>query len=276
MAADVTFVNQTKTVLYLRAFNSKCSGGLNKTFSLSPGESEPVTTSGGNAVCYLAFLSASNPVPVYCDTVTAPTTVTFDAKTSFCRPKPAQPVAQDKSKVVAGGQSGPTVHYRIRIVPKSGGGGGGTVYLEDEEHLHAILANWTDPLTPPRTETRCSNEAWGDWPWGGQWRICVGWEIDCQWMENELDLDVSSALTTPYDTLKNTVDMCLKDSVVAAAVAGVISALGTGAGGLAVAEETFHDVFLACLTVSIPNDITSVQLNTYSHWSDWRPCVAPH
>jgi hypothetical protein len=95
-------------------------------------------------------------------------------------------------------------------------------------------------------------------------------------MQNELDLNVSSALTTPYDKLKQTVDACLQDAVVAGAVSGVIAVAGTGGAGIGVAEQTFQDVFLACVTASIPSsEILDVSLNIRSQWSSWRVCIAP-
>jgi hypothetical protein len=76
-------------------------------------------------------------------------------------------------------------------------------------------------------------------------------------------------------TLKNTVDQCLQDGLVAGAIAGVISAAGTGGAGIGVAEQTFQDVFTACVTANIPTDILGTSLDIRSHWSQWGACVAP-
>jgi hypothetical protein len=274
LAQQATFVNKTKALLYVRAFSGfatdKCTGPIIKELSLNPTAQDKITI-GSNAFCYAASKSNDpNIAPVYCGIgINAPITVTFDDSTPPCRPLVSATQKQQQVKITLRGTAKPLLAAGSR-------GGGGVVYLDDSVHLQATLANWIDPLTPPHTEARCTKLATGDWPWGGSWSFCVGWEVDCQWMQNDLELVVTSALTTSYDALKQAVDDCLHDAVIVGAISGVIAAVGTGGGGLAVAQQTFQDVFVACLAAKIgAGELLSVSLTIHSDWSSWRPCVAP-
>lgn len=266
--ADVTFTNETQGILYMRVFNGACNNKPtpNTAFSLNPQAAQSVTPVGGASACYVASrLADPNQAPTYCGTATAPTAIKFDLSSPFC-------MSIERSKL-AGQQAKPTSGKSAakRNVSE------GTIFLSDDIHLDATLAQWTDPLTPPQTSARCSREAWGDWPWGGQWRFCVEWSVDCQWMQNKLKLYVSSAIeTTTYDKLKDTVKACLNDAVVGGAVAGVVAAVGTGGTGVAVATQVFQDLFLTCVTATIPKeDIHGISLGTTSQWSQWGVCVKP-
>ncbi len=274
LAEQATFANNTKGVLYLWAYSGfntdKCTGPLIKQLSLNPTAKDKITISGDNIFCYAASKSNdSNQAPLYCDIgVTAPISITFDASTPACRP-------------MAGMRKKQQLKVTLRSAARQNNisasrGGGGVVYTDDSVHLQATIANWIDPLTPPQTEAHCTNIATGDWPWGGSWSFCVGWEVDCQWMQNDLELVVVSQLTTKYDDLKQAVEDCLHEATIVGAISGVVATLGTGAGGLAAAEQTFQDVFVACLADKIGADqIVGVSLNINSNWTSWRPCISP-
>jgi len=66
------------------------------------------------------------------------------------------------------------------------------------EYGRQKIAQWTDPFTPPQTRTRCVSEAWGKWPWGGEWRTCNGWATDVRTMQVVVYLNpCSPLLNTP-------------------------------------------------------------------------------
>lgn len=95
-------------------------------------------------------------------------------------------------------------------------------------------------------------------------------------MQNDLELVVTSPITATFADLKQAVSDCLNDAVIVGSISGVIAAVGTGGAGVAVADQTFQDVFVACLAGKIGADqILSVSLNIGSNWSAWSPCIAP-
>jgi hypothetical protein len=60
------------------------------------------------------------------------------------------------------------------------------VSLSSGQYGRKKIVQWGDPLTPPQSRTRCVSEAWGKWPWGGEWRTCNGWATDYRTMQVEL------------------------------------------------------------------------------------------
>lgn len=127
LASDATVVNNTKTVLYVRAFGGfntdKCTGPLVKQLSLNPTAKDIIVLTGGDTFCYAASRSNDpNQAPVYCAIgVTAPITITFDASTPACRP--TVPAMQKKQQLKI------TLRGSARPLHLAANGGGGVSYL---------------------------------------------------------------------------------------------------------------------------------------------------
>jgi hypothetical protein len=132
MAADVTFVNNTKVILYMRVFDDSCDQPLKMSFSLNPSESSKPITPSRNSLCYRASRSPNpNLPPLYCGTATAPQTVTFDAGTQLCSKTGSHGQTQSKT----GSQGSRTLRNTSQR-----SGGGGLVYIDDDVHLQKRLA----------------------------------------------------------------------------------------------------------------------------------------
>ena len=279
-AADVTFKNDTKQMVYIKAGDGNCTDAppLNKSLSVNPKESGTLSTAASNKMCYVAaHIPDVLHAPRYCGSVVAPVLVVIADNTPVCQMKPKNAKATNatlRPKVVSKSTMGSGGGNR-QVITRKYAGGGGTVHVYEGIWAYISLAVWNDPLTPPQTAAHCTQEAWGDWPWGGQWRVCVGWGLDCQWMQNELVLAVrTDDMSYGYDNLKNAVTTCLNDAVIAGTIAGIIETVATGGVGLAAAEETFRDIFFACIEASFPDLVLgSVSFEEWSHWTSWSPCT---
>ena len=117
------------------------------------------------------------------------------------------------------------------------------------------LGSWTDPLTPPKTRTKCVKYA--SWPGG---KTCIGWKTQTKWMKTEATLIVQ--LKSPKQ-IKQQIEECMKTAAIGAAIAGII----TGGSAAAVALEK---LFFACLTAKLGDEIVSVRIHVRGRWSSWR------
>jgi hypothetical protein len=249
VVAGVKFSNNGKKLEYVRALygaNVDCSKKpIRENFSLNPGDVRELASVAGEKVCYITSTHPKvEQYPMHCgetdqdldvSTLTQPCNGTFTASS----------VRQ--------------------VSPKS------SVKLSATEILLEYnLTSWNDPLTPPHTATRCVSEAWGHWPWCDEWRTCNGWATDCSWLRNELFLIVRvgyDPVTIPDPAA--VVSACLNEAATAAALAGAVAAIVTGAGAAA-AEQAFIAVFQACLVAQLnPIEIRFEQRN---HWTPWGPC----
>jgi hypothetical protein len=121
------------------------------------------------------------------------------------------------------------------------------------------IARWKDPLTLPHSRSECVKWTTGHIPFDGDYKICVGWKIQWQWMYVSAFLRVTTA--NPQD-IGHAVDECFKTAAVAAAIAAVIT------GGSA-AVGTFESVMKGCLVAKLP-DLGSVTAYTTSAWGPWE------
>jgi hypothetical protein len=121
------------------------------------------------------------------------------------------------------------------------------------------IARWKDPLTLPHSRSECAKWATGHIPFDGDYKICVGWKIQWQWMYVSAFLRVTTA--NPQD-IGSAIDECFKTAAVAAAIAAIVT------GGSA-AIGTFESVMKACLVAKLP-DVVSVTAYTTSAWGPWE------
>lgn len=121
------------------------------------------------------------------------------------------------------------------------------------------LARWKDITTLPQSREECVDWAWGDIPFDGQWKTCIGWKVQWRWMYTTAYVRIATADQADIGTA---LDDCLKTAACAGALAGIIS------GGSA-AITTFEGVLKACLVSKLPS-LISVAAWTSSGWGDWE------
>jgi hypothetical protein len=121
------------------------------------------------------------------------------------------------------------------------------------------LGRWKDPLTLPHSRMECVKWAKGDIPFDGQYKICIGWKTQFQWMYVTAWLRVETA--TESD-IGGAINGCLRDAAIAAALAAIVT------GGSA-AVGTFETVMKGCLASKLPKLLT-VAVWTDSKWGDWE------
>ncbi len=157
--------------------------------------------------------------------------------------------------------------------------------VADVAHADVIarhkLAQWGDPLTPPKTRTKCAKWAKGDLPFGGKWKTCVGWKTETKTMQVSLFLEAKAPKLEEtmakelQKQLKKAVNGCAKS----AAGAGTTAFLATpGEFGLraAAAGVAAEETFLGCLA-TIPDRISGgyakrfkLKMSQTGKWSKWR------
>jgi hypothetical protein len=121
------------------------------------------------------------------------------------------------------------------------------------------IAHWKDPLTLPHSRAECVKWSSGHIPFDGDWKTCIGWKVQWQWMVVTAWLSVTT--TNPED-IRKSVNECFTDAAVVGAVAGVIS------GGSA-ALGTFEGVMKGCLVAKL-TDLVSVRAYTTAAWGPWQ------
>jgi hypothetical protein len=121
------------------------------------------------------------------------------------------------------------------------------------------LARWKDPLTLPHSRMSCVKWAKGHIPFDGDYKICIGWKTQWQWMYVTAWLRVE---TGEESDIGNAINSCLRDAAIAAALAAIVT------GGSA-AVGTFETVMKGCLASKLPK-LLHVAVWTDSRWGDWE------
>jgi hypothetical protein len=121
------------------------------------------------------------------------------------------------------------------------------------------LARWKDPLTLPHSRMDCVKWAKGHIPFDGDYKICIGWKTQWQWMYVTAWLRVETA---EESDIGGAIDGCLRDAAIAAALAAIVT------GGSA-AVGTFETVMKGCLASKLPK-LVNAAVWTDSKWGDWE------
>lgn len=121
------------------------------------------------------------------------------------------------------------------------------------------LARWKDPLTLPHSRMDCVKWAKGHIPFDGDYKICIGWKTQWQWMYVTAWLRVE---TVDESDIGGAINTCLRDAAVAAALAAIVT------GGSA-AVGTFGTVMKGCLASKLPK-LVNVAVWTDSSWGGWE------
>lgn len=121
------------------------------------------------------------------------------------------------------------------------------------------LAVWKDPLTLPHSRSECVKWASGHIPFDGDWKTCIGWKLQFQWLYVRAVLAVTASKPEHID---RAVEECLRTAAVAAALAAIVSG-GTAAVG------TFEAVMKGCLVEKLASSV-SVTVRTPTYWGDWE------
>ncbi len=119
-----------------------------------------------------------------------------------------------------------------------------------------VLVDMLDPLTPPKTRTKCVKDCSSDFP---PVRFCCGWKTQFKHMYVRYTLRVSVA--NPMD-IKKIVEECLLTGAVVAA----LSAFATGGSAAIPAAKS---AIYACLKAKISSSLLSVEIYTNSRWGSW-------
>ncbi|WP_196888229.1 hypothetical protein [Aureivirga sp. CE67] len=119
-----------------------------------------------------------------------------------------------------------------------------------------VIFKYKDPTSPPHTRKKC-----GKWskPLPGV-KICVGWTINYRWLYRIGHVRVTTISGT---NAKNALEECLKQSAIAALIAGVASG---GSAAAAAAEIALK----ACLASKIGDKLISVSVNIKSTRGSWE------
>ena len=125
-----------------------------------------------------------------------------------------------------------------------------------KEVYNRVIAKYRDPLTLPKTRTKCVKTCTSDFP---PIKFCCGWKTQQKHMNVVQTLVVQ--LKTAQD-IKKEIEECLATGVVAAAAAAIYS------GGSA-AIAAFEKVFFICLETKVGANLIHVQVRTKAKWSGW-------
>ena len=126
-------------------------------------------------------------------------------------------------------------------------------------YYERVLAVWKDPFTLPHSRSECVKWASGHIPFDGDWKTCIGWAVQWQWM---YDRAILTADAPNVGDIEKAVQQCLGTAAVAAAAAAIVS-------GGTVAIGVFEGVMKGCLTTTLGSSI-GVHVRTESYWGDWE------
>jgi hypothetical protein len=121
------------------------------------------------------------------------------------------------------------------------------------------IARWKDPLTLPHSRAECVKWASGHIPGDGDWKMCVGWKTQFQWMYVSAFIRVTTA---KQEDIGKAIDECFKEAAIAGALAAIITG-GTAALG------AFEGVIKVCLLAKLPTLVTATAY-TSSGWGSWE------
>ena len=159
---------------------------------------------------------------------------------------------------------------RSRLFPADGAN-----VRQDSAHVlyERVIAVYDDPLTPPKTKADCIGYAWGDLPFGGQWKTCNEWALRCIKMRREVYMTVHT-VGIDSATVQQKVSDCLKAAAVIGAGTAVAEVLfGAGATGGSGAVATFKTTLAACLAADFAASLLSVDVaDRGGWWDDWGSC----
>lgn len=184
---------------------------------------------------------------------------------AFSTPAAAQAV-DDKldAQVYIGGNTPPDVATRSNgatystysgdyATPSSG------YTIPKAAYYERVLAVWKDPLTLPHSRSECAKWASGHIPFDGDWKTCIGWKVQWQWMYDRATLTVNAPNA---GDINKAVQVCLGTAAVAAAAAAIVT-------GSSAAIATFEEVMKGCLAGSLGSSV-GVHVRTESYWGDWE------
>lgn len=148
------------------------------------------------------------------------------------------------------------------------------------EYGRKKIAQWGDPLTPPQTRTRCVSEAWGKWPWGGEWRTCNGWATDYKTMQVEVfmkGLGPADIKDAAVSTVESIVATCVGLSSAVAVSALWATPSPEPAARIAAAYAGASATFTGCITgkaseltaVGVTTAAIQLAFDSSSGWSNW-------
>jgi hypothetical protein len=125
------------------------------------------------------------------------------------------------------------------------------------------IGSWGDPLTLPQTRTTCVKEASGKWPWGEEWRTCVGWKTESRHMQvtGYFQVDGPKDLSA---SVRQAANDCAAVAGLTAFGAGIYSG---GSGALPAAKIAFE----GCISTKA-GDVAkqfSISIPTEAGWTDW-------
>src|SRR5260221_3318894 len=103
-------------------------------------------------------------------------------------------------------------------------------------YYERVIAVWKDPLTLPHSRSECVKWASGHIPFDGNWKTCIGWKVQWQWM---YDRAIFSVTTGKPVNIDNAVKICLTTAAVAAAAAAIITGGSAAAAAFEAARESW-------------------------------------
>ena len=142
------------------------------------------------------------------------------------------------------------------------------------------VAQWGDPFTAPQTRTRCVSEAWGRWPWGGEWRTCNGYATDTK----TLQVVIYSKSLGPDNLKQEAISAVNEVAKVCGTLAGasaITAFSGTPspeiAARIAAAYASASGVFSSCIgakaselsAVGVGTAALKLAFETETFWTKW-------
>jgi hypothetical protein len=155
------------------------------------------------------------------------------------------------------------------------GAGGGTSAppLPSDSLIYHLVAEWSDPFTPPQSRTSCIGWFITDPPWclfggcseGDRIKTCSEWKTEWRHMMNRLYIRID--LDDPGEVDAQGVRQCFQQALIAGTVGAIKAAVLTGGKALPAAAAAFQESLKWCLLL----DFIGIRVSypTWSGWSDW-------
>lgn len=148
----------------------------------------------------------------------------------------------------------------IRLEPKDILGPVGTNIDPSVRPAEIILGEMNDSLNR-ESKTDCAKEASGNYPWGGEWRTCIGHRTQWRCIHHQIVVVVDGY---PQKEIASDLQAC----IMTAGVMGLSSAVITGGGGAA-------EIYLAALTGCLAGHgktKANPRIEKRTNWTDWGGC----
>jgi hypothetical protein len=128
-----------------------------------------------------------------------------------------------------------------------------------------VIGDFNDPVNR-QSITDCVQEAWGKWPWGGEWRTCTGWRTRWRCMHHKYVVVFPGY---SQQQIEGDVQACVATAGVATLAAAAIAYFSGGVGP----DPT--TAFLAALSgclIDRGRERAAPKIEESHDWTEWGGC----